>query len=119
MQSGLPSAGIANFGSTLQESISASDWDQCLDLYTDDAVLTTGSGSGNKEARKQQMRGMVEGIFYKITNMVVLDKSISGDQKSISVSFDGNNKKQYETSLLTKKNRQWSIYRGKNPCLMY
>jgi ketosteroid isomerase-like protein len=99
----------------LQDRISAGEWDQWLELYTDDAVLTSGSGSGNKEISKQQMRDMVEGVSFKITNMVVLDKSISGDQASISVSFDGNGKKQYETYLLTKKSGQWLIYREKNP----
>jgi len=98
----------------LQDSITASEWDQWLDLYTDDAVLTSG-GSSNEEISKQQMRDLTEGISYKITNMVVLDKRISGDQASISVSFDGNGKKQYETYLLTKKSGQWLIYKEKNP----
>ena len=61
------------------------------------------------------MREMVEGVSYKITYMVVLDKNISGDQASISVSFNGNGKKQYETYLLTKKSGQWLIYQEKNP----
>ena len=99
----------------LQDSISAGEWDQWLALYTDDAVLTTGSGSGNKEISKQEMREMVEGVSYKITNMVILDKTISGDQASISVSFDGNGKKQNETYLLTKKSDQWLIYKETNP----
>lgn len=98
----------------IQDRISASEWDQWLDLYTDDAVLTSG-GSNNKEINKRQMKDLVEGISYKITNMVVLDKSISGDQASISVSFDGNGKKQYETYLLTKKIGKWLIYKEKNP----
>ena len=99
----------------IQDRISAGKWDQWLELYTDDAVLTSGWASGNKEISKQQMRDLVEGISYKITNMVVLDKSISGDQASISVSFVGNGKKQYETYLLTKKSGQWLIYKEKNP----
>ena len=99
----------------LQDRISASEWDKWLELYADDAVLTSGSGTGNKEISKQQMREMVEGVSYKITYMVVLDKNISGDQASISVSFNGNGKKQYETYLLTKKSGQWLIYQEKNP----
>lgn len=95
----------------LQDSISASQWDKWLALYTDDAVLT----SGKKEISKQQMRDIVEGISYKITNLVVLNKDISGNQASISVRFDGNGKEQYETYLLTKKNNKWLIYREKNP----
>ncbi len=99
----------------LQDSISAGDWDQWLALYTDEAVLTSGSGSGNKEISKQEMREMVEGVSYKITNMMIIDKTISGDQASISVSFDGNGKKQNETYLLTKKSGQWLIYKETNP----
>lgn len=44
----------------IQDRISAGEWDQWLDLYADDAVLT--SGSGNKEVSKQQMRDMTEGV---------------------------------------------------------
>lgn len=99
----------------LKDSISGGEWDQWLALYTDNAILTTGSGSGNKEISKQEMREMVEGVSYKITNMVVLDKTISGDKASISVSFDGNGEKQSETYLLTKKSGQWLIYKEKNP----
>lgn len=99
----------------LQESISAGEWDQWLALYTDNAILTTGSGSGNKEVSKQEMREKVEGVSYEITNLVVLDKTISGNKASISVNFDGNGKKQNETYLLTKKSGQWLIYKEKNP----
>jgi ketosteroid isomerase-like protein len=97
----------------IQDRITVKEWDQWLDLYADDAVFT--SGSGNKEVSKQQIRDMTEGVSYKITNMVVFDKNISGDQASISVSFNGNGKKQNEIYLLTKKSGQWLIYRKKNP----
>lgn len=92
----------------IQDRITVKEWDQWLDLYADDAVFT--SGSGNKEVSKQQIRDMTEGVSYKITNMVVFDKNISGDQASISVSFNGNGKKQNEIYLLTKKSGQWLIY---------
>jgi len=95
----------------LQDRISASEWDKWLELYTDDAVLT----SGKKEINKQQMRDLIEGISYKINDMAVLDKNISGEKASVSVSFNGNGKKQYETYLLTKKSGQWLIYQEKNP----
>jgi len=47
--------------------------------------------------------------------MFVLDKSISGDTASISVSFTGGGQKRYETYLLTKKSGEWLIYKEKNP----
>ncbi len=97
--------------STLQSTISASQWDKWLKLYTEDAVLT----AGKKQLNKQQMRAEVEGISYKITDMVVLNKDISGNQASISVNFSGNGKKQYETYILTKKSGEWLIYKEKNP----
>ena len=96
---------------TLQESISASEWDKWLALYSDDAVLT----SGNKKLNKQQMRTEVKGISYKITNMAVLDKNIEEDQASVSVSMDGNGKKHYETYKLRKMDGEWLIVAETNP----
>lgn len=95
----------------LQDRISASEWDLWLELYTDDAVLSF----GKEDVTKQQMRDNVQGITYKIKDMVVLNTDISGGQASVSVSFDGNGKKQYETYQLTKKSGQWLIYKETNP----
>ncbi len=95
----------------LQNNISTSQWNKWLQLYSEDAVLT----SGKKQLNKKEMRSEVEGISYKITNMMVLDTTIEKDHASVSVSMLGNGKKHLETYKLKKVDNHWLIYMETNP----
>ena len=95
----------------LRDNISNSEWDQWLALYTDDAILT----EGKRKVGKDEMRKVVEGISYKITDMEVLSQEISPDQAKVSVQFMGNGKKQFETYHYRKVDNKWLIYMETNP----
>lgn len=91
--------------------ISSSQWDKWLDMYTDDAVLTTREGNVTKE----EMRRSVEGISYKITDMHILKKEINSEDASVSVQFKGNGKAQKETYYFKKIDGAWFIVAESNP----
>ena len=95
----------------LQNHISNSEWDEWLALYADDAVLT----NGRDKVSKREMRNVVEGISYKITELKVLNKEIGADQAKVSVQFLGNGKKQLETYHYKKINNEWLIFMETNP----
>lgn len=95
----------------VQDYISASQWDEWLSMYSDDAVLTSGKG----EVTKDEMRKNVEGASYKITDMRLVDKQINTADAFVSVSMMGNGKKQLETYHFRKIDGRWLIVKETNP----
>lgn len=95
----------------LKDYISSSQWDDWLSLYADDAILTT----GQRQVNKKEMRSMVNGVTYKITEMEILKKNIGDEQAFVSVRMIGNRKKQFETYKLKKFDGKWLITEETNP----
>ena len=95
----------------LRDNITNSKWDQWLALYTDDAILT----EGKRKVGKDEIRKVVEGASYKITDMEVLSQEIGPDQAKVSVQFMGNGKKNFETYHYRKVDGKWLIYMETNP----
>jgi hypothetical protein len=95
----------------LKDYISSSQWDKWLSLYADDAILTT----GQKQVNKMEMRSIVDGITYKITEMEILKKNIGQEQAFVSVRMIGNGKKHFETYKFKKFDGKWLITEETNP----
>ncbi len=95
----------------LKDYISSSQWDKWLSLYADDAILTV----DQKQVNKMEMRSIVEGVTYKITEMEILKKNIGDEQAFVSVRMIGNRKKQFETYKLKKFDGKWLITEETNP----
>ena len=95
----------------LKDYISASQWDKWLSLYSDDAILTTGSN----KVSKIEMRNFIEGKTYKISKMEILEKNIAEGQASVSVRMIGNGKRHYETYKFKKFDAKWLITEETNP----
>ncbi|MEX1349767.1 MAG: hypothetical protein AB1Z31_18785 [Desulfobacterales bacterium] len=95
----------------LKDYISSNQWDNWLSLYADDAILTT----GQKQVNKKEMRSIVDGITYKITEMEILKKNIGNEQAFVSVRMIGNGKKHFETYKLKKSDGKWLITEETNP----
>lgn len=95
----------------VKNHISASQWDDWLALYSDDAVLT----NGKDQVNKKEMRKAVDGINYKISEMEILDQTIEADSASVSVRMIGNGKKHLETYKFKKMDGKWLIVEETNP----
>ena len=95
----------------LIDYINSSQWEKWLSLYSADAVLTT----GQKQVDKVEMRRIVDGISYKITEMEILKKNIGAKQASVSVRMVGNGKKHLETYKFKKFSGKWLIVEETNP----
>ena len=104
-------AAITEIVGKIQSTISSSDWDAWVALYTDDAVFT----AGKNEVTKAEIRKMIDGADYKITKQKILKMKIDGDKASVSTSFLGNGKENKETYLLRKEDGKWLIYKEQNP----
>lgn len=97
--------------SKVQEYISSSQWDKWLALYSDDAVLT----ERDRKVSKEEMRDVVDGISYKITEMEILQNVVGKDAAFVSVRMVGNGKEQLESYKLAKFDGQWLITEEMNP----
>ena len=95
----------------LKDYISSSQWEKWLSLYSADAILTT----DQKQVDKVEMRSIVEGITYKITEMEILKKNIGSERAFVSVRMIGNGKKHFETYRFKKFNGKWLIIEETNP----
>ena len=95
----------------LIDYISSSQWEKWLSLYSADAILT----AGQKQVDKVEMRGIVDGLTYKITEMEILKKNIGKEQAFVSVRMIGNGKKHLETYNFKKFNGKWLIVKETNP----
>ena len=95
----------------IKDYISSSQWEKWLSLYSADAILT----SGHKQADKVEMRSIVDGLTYKITEMEILKKNIGREQAFVSVRMIGNGKKHFETYTFKKFNGKWLIVEETNP----
>ena len=89
----------------LKDYINSSQWDKWLSLYTDDAILTV----GQKQFNKMEMRRIVDGKTYKITEMEILKKNIGKEQAFVSVRVIGNGKKRFGTYEFKKFDGKWLI----------
>ena len=95
----------------LKDYISSSQWEKWLSLYSADAILTV----DQKQVDKVEMRSIVNGITYKITEMEILKKKIGVEKASVSVRMIGNGKKHLETYKLKKFDGKWLIIEETNP----
>ena len=95
----------------IKDYISSGHWEKWLSLYSADAILT----ADNKQVDKVEMRSIVDGITYKITEMEILKQNISGEQASVSVRMIGNGKKHFETYRFKKFDGKWLIVEETNP----
>ena len=95
----------------IKDYISSSQWEKWLSLYSADAILT----SGQKQVDKVEMRSIVDGITYKITEMEILKKNIGREQAFVSVRMIGNGKEHFETYTFKKFNGKWLIVEETNP----
>ena len=95
----------------LKDYISSSQWDKWLSLYADDAILTV----DQKQVNKMEMRSIVDGVTYKITEMEILKKNIGNEQAFVSVRMIGNGKNHFETYKLKKFDGKWLITEKNNP----
>ncbi len=95
----------------IKDYISSSQWEKWLSLYSADAILT----ADQKQVDKVEMRGIVDGITYKITEMEILKQNIGGEQASVSVRMIANGKKHFETYRFKKFDGKWLIVEETNP----
>ena len=95
----------------IKDYISSSQWEKWLSLYSADAILT----SGQKQVDKVEMRSIVDGLTYKITEMEILKKNIGREQAFVSVRMIGNGKEHFETYTFKKFNGKWLIVEETNP----
>jgi hypothetical protein len=95
----------------IKDYISSSQWEKWLSLYSADAILT----SGQKQVDKVEMRSIVEGLTYKITEMEILKKNIGSERAFVSVRMIGNGKKHFETYTFKKFGGKWLITEETNP----
>ena len=95
----------------LKDYLSSSQWEKWLSLYSADAILTV----DQKQVDKVEMRSIVNGTTYKITEIEILKKKIGVEKASVSVRMISNGKKHFETYKLKKFDGKWLIIEETNP----